>query len=1478
MKITILLASFLCLLIFAGRSQVKITYTLDNHGRVSGEYYPDSLTVKETFDSASNIATETTTNPCFSRPKPVIIPSGLTTICLGDSVALVADSALSYLWSSGNTTRSIIVKQSGSFAVTTFGSLHCSKTSDTVFIKVNPLPIVSILASDSTSFCLGKYIILSSSLTGKYLWNTGDTIINIIADTTKNYVLQYTDSNGCKATASQKVTVYPKPKAAFIPNALAQCDGNNFVFTNTSTLSNGDKTFIWNLGEGLTDTSINQSHIYINSGNYTVTLLVTSDHNCKDSVAKNITVYPNPTPVISGAFIVCNNTNAIYATPIDSVSIYTWVVNGGNILTGQGTDSININWVAGGTGIITVTDSVKATGCKTTTIPYIVTINSATTSIIDTSICSGTSYLFNGNDYDSAGTFIVHLTSATGCDSVAILKLSVKQPSASRIDTSICKGSVYLFNGIPYDSTGIYVQHLSNAVGCDSTATLNLTVNIPTLSTTDTSICPSALPYHWNGSNYDSSGTYTTHLINKMGCDSIATLNLKINANSISTTDTSICPTALPYVWNGHSFDSTGSYTIHLTNSNGCDSVATLHLIVNATSSSTDSIRICTSYLWNGITYTASGIYTFNTSNSKGCDSIATLHLVIDTITTHTDSIKACNSYIWNNITYTTSGIYTFDTNNSKGCDSTATLILVINNSTSSTTNVSICPSALPYLWNNNSYTGGGIYTVHLTSKAGCDSAATLNLTVNATSVSTTNISICPSELPFHWNNNTYPTGGTYTVHLTNINGCDSTATLNLAVNAISSSNTDTSICPSALPFVWNAQSYTGAGTYTVHLFNIVGCDSVATLHLSIKTTSTSTTNASICSGGTYTFNGTVYTTAGTYTSHLINSVGCDSTATLNLTVNAETLSTTTMSICADTTPYKWNGNNYTASGIYTIHLTNAKGCDSAATLNLTIKATSSSTTNKSICDGDIYSFNGTNYTTAGIYIAHLTNVVGCDSAATLNLTIKLKSSSTTTVTICAGDSINFNGTVYKNSGTYISHLTNAIGCDSAATLVLTVIPKVFPSVTISTPSTSVCVGTTIIFSATAINGGTNPIYQWRKNGVTVIGAGNSATYTFTPGTLANNDTVSCLMTANNTCQTFATASSNKMRMIINSAPNIGVSTGGAICTIGGTRPIYNSNTDGGGVWTTDNPSVATITTANGATGTATATGIGTATMTYTKTGSNGCKSITSVVVTVAPQVTPTAIIAPSGICRGTTATLTDATPNGVWQCFNASTATISTQGVVTGINQGTALISYTVTNAYGCSNSATLSFPINAIPGVPGIGYAAGTPNPQVGPAGSFCLNKTFTVVGNPSGGVWSSTGVLSVNPLTGLVQTGAIAGGGSIIYTITVNGCSNNRVITGTTANCPNARNIDIDANKGKFDFLLSPNPAHNMVSITTKGMFSKGEIIITDYLGRAIKHQLLSLGVNNLDISKLSRGTYFVKVITDSSSITPMKLVVE
>ncbi len=135
-------------------------------------------------------------------------------------------------------------------------------------------------------------------------------------------------------------------------------------------------------------------------------------------------------------------------------------------------------------------------------------------------------------------------------------------------------------------------------------------------------------------------------------------------------------------------------------------------------------------------------------------------------------------------------------------------------------------------------------------------------------------------------------------------------------------------------------------------------------------------------------------------------------------------------------------------------------------------------------------------------------------------------------------------------------------GCQSAPTSAVTVNTTSTPSVSIAAnPSGPITTGTSVTFTATPTNGGTTPVYQWKKNGNNV--GTNQDTYAST--TLANGDVITCEMTSNAACASPTLATSNGITMIVNSpctAPTAYMVTGGGpICTGGVGLPINLANT-----------------------------------------------------------------------------------------------------------------------------------------------------------------------------------------------------------------------------------------------------------------------------------------------------------------------------
>jgi len=260
---------------------------------------------------------------------------------------------------------------------------------------------------------------------------------------------------------------------------------------------------------------------------------------------------------------------------------------------------------------------------------------------------------------------------------------------------------------------------------------------------------------------------------------------------------------------------------------------------------------------------------------------------------------------------------------------------------------------------------------------------------------------------------------------------------LNLTIN---SSNTGTQTEVACDSYTWPANSltYTSTGVYTTTLTNAANCDSVVTLTLTINSSNTGTQTEVACDSYTWPANSLTYTSTGVYTTTLTNAANCDSVVTLNLTINSSNTGSQTEIACDS---YTWpaNSTTYTSSGTYTTTLTNAANCDSVVTLNLTINSSSAGSQTETACDSYTWPANSQTYTSTGIYLDTLSNVNGCDSIATLDLTINYSDSTEIIETACGSYTWAVDSNVYTQSGIYTSTLNTANGCDSIVWLDLTI-------------------------------------------------------------------------------------------------------------------------------------------------------------------------------------------------------------------------------------------------------------------------------------------------------------------------------------------------------------------------------------------------------------------------------------------------------
>ncbi len=208
---------------------------------------------------------------------------------------------------------------------------------------------------------------------------------------------------------------------------------------------------------------------------------------------------------------------------------------------------------------------------------------------------------------------------------------------------------------------------------------------------------------------------------------------------------------------------------------------------------------------------------------------------------------------------------------------------------------------------------------------------------------------------------------------------------------------------------------------------------------------------------------------------------------------------TESATICFGDT-YPWNGKEYNATGKYTYTTVAANGADSIVTLDLTVLPQVPVTEEvAAICYGETYTWQGKEYTESGEYSVTYQDVNGCDSVITLTLTVHPQTPATTEeMTVAFGETYEWNGVTYAESGEYTITLQDENGCDYQATLVLTVLPEEKPE----NPCVAVSTLLEPVAQLTLNLGDAFEIYRidyqaWLASGVNLVWTGKGALHTF---------------------------------------------------------------------------------------------------------------------------------------------------------------------------------------------------------------------------------------------------------------------------------------------------------------------------------------------------------------------------------------------
>lgn len=257
---------------------------------------------------------------------------------------ILGNANLNYQWSFGNgntstqTNPTQMYTNPGQYLATliVIGPGLCSDTV-TQIVNVPPTPIANFIVPGSCG--LAGQILSTSTITPpgfitSYQWNLGNGQTSNQPNTNYTYsgpgiynvTLIVNSNQGCSDTISQPVTIWSIPTAQFTHTPT--CFGIPFTFVDQSTITNSQIIgWNWSLGNGQTSIQQNPTHLYNTNGQYPVTLIVTGQGGCTDTISDLITVYPKPT----AAFVLPDSCGMIAPfTDLSLFNIASWSWNFGD--------------------------------------------------------------------------------------------------------------------------------------------------------------------------------------------------------------------------------------------------------------------------------------------------------------------------------------------------------------------------------------------------------------------------------------------------------------------------------------------------------------------------------------------------------------------------------------------------------------------------------------------------------------------------------------------------------------------------------------------------------------------------------------------------------------------------------------------------------------------------------------------------------------------------------------------------------------------------------------------------------------------------------------------------------------------------------------------------------------------------------------------------------------------------------------------
>ncbi len=797
----------------------------------SGTYYIKGTNPATGCSAITPITVRVNASPTVTVTNP--------TICQGSSYDLSSaktGTGTTYTYFAADQTtilNSSIVSPSATtdYYVQSVGSNGCTSSKEKITVTVIQTPVV--IATNPPAVCQGTTVDLTAAavtagstpgLTYTYYTNAAATnvLANPSAVTDGNvYYIKGTTANGCFAISPVTVTIYSNPIASFTYSIISNAN-DIYSFTNTSTslgVSNGI-TFSWDFGDGATSNLESPLHQYTTSGTYTISLAVTSINGCPASITETITVTKDPN--VAAGFIIndadqCadgNGYNFANSSTVASgytITSYSWdfgdgtpfvnTENPSHTYASPGNYTVTLTTTATN-GTNTFSDSASSTVIVFTS-PNVVITNPA-------AVCEG-----NAVDLTDSGitigstpdTTFSYYTDAGGTQFL---------PNANAITTS---GTYYI--------KGTYIS------GCSSIQPVVVTINpLPNIAITNPA--PVCLGNTVDLTNVAITAGSTTGLTFTYYSDSAGLYTLS-DPNAVATS---------------------GTYYIKGTNSNGCDSISPVSVIVNElptasfdyyiTNNENDNYYFSNSSSSSGSTAGLSYNWDFGDGNSSTDQTPEHQYAVAGTytVTLVVTNAAGCTDSISENITVvkTLNVAAGFSINIQDQCVNNNSYVL--NNT--SLLNTSYAITQFAWDFGDGSPIDNTEHPVHVYATAG---TFVITLTITATNdintfTDSASSSVIVIDAPFVVATNPFPVCSDSSVDLTAV-----AVTQGSSPNLTYTYFTDAE----ALQSLIDPQAVAFSGTYYIKGTNVGGCSQTAAVTVTINPLPqvVITNPPAVCSGGT---------------------------------------------------------------------------------------------------------------------------------------------------------------------------------------------------------------------------------------------------------------------------------------------------------------------------------------------------------------------------------------------------------------------------------------------------------------------------------------------------------------------------------------------------------------------------------------------------------------------------------------------------